>query len=115
MRYVAAYLLLVLGGKSSPTVADIEKLLASVGVNVDQSKANYVVNQMKGKTVEAVMAEGASKLGAMPAAAGGSEPTPVAVSSGAVDSKSEDKEEAKADTDESDDDMGFGLFGDDDD
>ena len=114
MRYVAAYLLLVLGGKSSPTVADIEKLLASVGVNVDQSKANYVVNQLKGKTIEAVMAQGAMKLGAMPAAAGDSGTTQVAVSSATVE-KSDDKEEDKAESDDSDDDMGFGLFGDDDD
>ena len=120
---MAAYLLLVLGGKASPTVADIEKLLSSVGVNVDQSKANFVVNQMKGKTVDAVMAEGARKLGAMPAAAG-SDPPKVAVTSGSsggggggenTESKPADTEEANAGSDNSDDDMGFGLFGDDDD
>ncbi|KAI6649523.1 60S acidic ribosomal protein P2 [Oopsacas minuta] len=111
MRYVAAYLLLVLGGKSSPTVSDIEKLLASVGVNVDQSKANYVVNQLKGKSLEAVMAEGSSKLGSMSAAAGVSGPAEAVTTS---DSKLEAKEEAKEDTDDSDGDMGFGLFGEDD-
>ena len=112
MRYVAAYLLLVLGGKSSPTVADIDKLLNSVGVNVDQSKANYVVNQLKGKTLEAVMAEGAKKLGNLGAAAGGSSSAPAVTTV----SKPEEKEEVKDDEpDDSDDDMGFGLFGDDDD
>ena len=114
MRYVAAYLLLVLGGKASPTAADIDKLLNSVGVNVDQSKANYVVNQLKGKTLEAIMAEGAKKLGNMGAAAGGggSSSTPAVT----TESKPEEKEEVKDDEpDESDDDMGFGLFGDDDD
>eukprot|EP00800_Vazella_pourtalesii_P021235 TRINITY_DN7792_c0_g1_i1.p1 TRINITY_DN7792_c0_g1~~TRINITY_DN7792_c0_g1_i1.p1 ORF type:complete len:113 (-),score=33.25 TRINITY_DN7792_c0_g1_i1:78-416(-) len=112
MRYVAAYLLLVLGGKASPTVADIDKLLNSVGVNVDQSKANYVVNQLKGKTLEAVMAEGAKKLGNMGAAAGSSGPPAVT-----AETKTEEtKEEVKDDEpDDSDDDMGFGLFGDDDD
>ena len=120
MRYVAAYLLLVLGGKSAPTSSDIEKLLSSAGVNVDQVKAQFVVDQMKGKTLEAVMAEGAAKLGALPAGGGG-------VSSGKaekgekVEAKPEPKEEEKKEDsgegsdDDDDDDMGFGLFGDDDD
>ncbi|EEB11298.1 acidic ribosomal protein P1, putative [Pediculus humanus corporis] len=38
MRYVAAYLLTVLGGKDSPVAADIEKVLSSVGIEAEAEK-----------------------------------------------------------------------------
>ncbi len=44
MRYVAAYLLCALGGNDSPSAADIEKILGSVGVDAeaDQIKKSSV-------------------------------------------------------------------------
>ena len=54
MRYVAAYLLAVLGGNSSPSKADIKKILGSVGVSYDDEKAEIVVNNLKGKDIEEV-------------------------------------------------------------
>ena len=38
MRYVAAYLLATLGGNSSPSKEDVEKILESVGLEVDDEK-----------------------------------------------------------------------------
>ncbi|OQR69485.1 60S acidic ribosomal protein P2-like [Tropilaelaps mercedesae] len=38
MRYVAAYLLAGLGGNSNPNATDIEKILSSVGIEVDKDK-----------------------------------------------------------------------------
>lgn len=42
MRYVAAYLLAGLGGNANPSAADIEKILSSVGIEVDKDKLKKV-------------------------------------------------------------------------
>lgn len=42
MRYVAAYLLAVLGGTKNPTQADITKILESVGLDVDKDQLSKV-------------------------------------------------------------------------
>ena len=44
MRYVAAYLLAALGGNASPSAADIEKVLSSVGIESDKDKLKKVRN-----------------------------------------------------------------------
>ena len=42
MRYVAAYLLAVLGGKPNPGKEDIQKILESIGLDVDDEKLSLV-------------------------------------------------------------------------
>lgn len=42
MRYVAAYLLAVLGGNSSPDKAAITKILGSIGLDIDDDKLDKV-------------------------------------------------------------------------
>lgn len=58
MRYVAAYLLAVLGGKAAPVPADLEKILSSVGIEADSDKLKRVIDELKGKSVEDLIAEG---------------------------------------------------------
>lgn len=58
MRYVAAYLLAVLGGKASPAAADVEKILSSVGIEADGEKLKKVISELNGKDVEELMAAG---------------------------------------------------------
>jgi large subunit ribosomal protein LP2 len=115
MRYVAAYLLAVLGGKASPTAADLEKILGSVGIEAETDKVNKVISELKGKNVEELIAEGSKKLASVPsggavaaAAAPAAAVAPAAAAAAAPAAAK--KEEKKADSDESDDDMGFGLF-----
>lgn len=43
MRYVAAYLLAVLGGNEAPTSKDLKKILDSVGIETDDERLNKVV------------------------------------------------------------------------
>ena len=112
MRYVAAYLLAVLGGNENPGAADIKKILASVGIDADEEKLTKVISELKGKNINEVIAEGQSKLSAVPCG-GGSVVTGETARGG--DSKEEPKEEKKEEKkeeseEESDDDMGFGLF-----
>merc|ERR1712183_1070276 len=71
MRYVAAYLLSALGGNENPTTDDIKTILESVGVGYDDERAEIVVNQCKGKSIEELIAAGSAKMASMPAGGGG--------------------------------------------
>ena len=42
MRYVAAYLLATLGGKDNPSKEDVQKILESIGLDVDDEKLSKV-------------------------------------------------------------------------
>lgn len=66
MRYVAAYLLAVLGGNESPSKADLEKILSSVGVEVDAARVTKIIADLKGKSIEELIAQGREKLSSMP-------------------------------------------------
>ncbi|KAH9967156.1 60s acidic ribosomal protein-domain-containing protein [Russula dissimulans] len=110
MRYIAAYLLLQIAGNNSPSAADIAKVIQSVGIEVDEERVNKLVSELKGKDINALIAEGTSKLSSVPSggaavsaapAAGGAAPA------AAAEAKEEEKKEEK---EESDEDMGFGLF-----
>lgn len=65
MRYVAAYLLAVLGGNETPSAADIEKVLSSVGIDADAERLKLVVGQLKGKNIEDLIKEGKSLINCM--------------------------------------------------
>lgn len=45
MRYVAAYLLATLGEKSNPSKEDVQKILESVGLDVDDEKLSKVAEE----------------------------------------------------------------------
>ncbi|KAI8097797.1 60s acidic ribosomal protein-domain-containing protein [Gilbertella persicaria] len=107
MKHLAAYLLLVAGGNAHPSAEDLKKVLGSVGVEVDESRASALLKAMEGKTAAEAIAEGSSKLASVSAgpvaAAGGAAAGAAAGDAPAEEEKAEEKEE-------SDDDMGFGLF-----
>ncbi|XP_063145369.1 large ribosomal subunit protein P2 isoform X2 [Candoia aspera] len=112
MRYVAAYLLAVLGGNESPSSKDLKKILDSVGIETDDERVNKVISELNGKNIEDVIAQGNSKLASMPAggAVAVSSGGPAAPAGGPAPAAEEKKEEKKEESEESDDDMGFGLF-----
>ncbi|XP_055608242.1 60S acidic ribosomal protein P2-like [Uranotaenia lowii] len=111
MRYVAAYLLAVLGGNASPSNADIEKILSSVGIEADSTRVTKVVNELKGKSIDELIASGREKLSSMPAGGGGAPAAGgAAAAAGGAAPAEEKKEEKKEESESEDDDMGFGLF-----
>ncbi|NXA34376.1 RLA2 protein, partial [Eudromia elegans] len=67
MRYVAAYLLAVLGGNESPTSKDLKKILDSVGIETDDERVNKVISELNGKNIEDVIAQGKCTLSAVAA------------------------------------------------
>ncbi|KAM5138508.1 large ribosomal subunit protein P2 [Mantella aurantiaca] len=114
MRYIASYLLSVLGGNDNPSIADLKKILDSVGIELDKERAEKVISELKGKKIDEVIAQGNTKLASMPsggavavAAAGSAAP---AAGGSAAPAAEEKKEEKKEESEESDEDMGFGLF-----
>ena len=58
MRYVAAYLLAVLGGNNQPSEADVKKILSSVGIDAESAQLKKVITELNGKNIEDVLAEG---------------------------------------------------------
>ncbi|KAK7744866.1 60S acidic ribosomal protein P2 [Cytospora paraplurivora] len=109
MKYLAAYLLLTLGGNDKPSADDVKKVVESVGIEVDSERLSKLLSELEGKDINELIAEGSSKLASVPSggagapAAGGA----AAAAGGAAEPVEEKKEEEK---EESDDDMGFGLF-----
>jgi large subunit ribosomal protein LP2 len=58
MRYVAAYMLAVIGGNGQPKKEDIKTILSSVGIDAEDDRIDIVLKQMKGKNMESVLEEG---------------------------------------------------------
>ncbi|KAF8605951.1 ribosomal protein 60S [Ceratobasidium sp. AG-I] len=113
MRYIAAYLLLQIGEKASPSADDIKKVLSAGGVDIDEDRLNKFLSEVEGKDINSLIAEGSSKLASVPSGGGGGGggAAPAAAAGGAAAPAEEKKEEKKEEEkEESDDDMGFGLF-----
>ncbi|KAG0364064.1 60s acidic ribosomal protein-domain-containing protein [Gamsiella multidivaricata] len=109
MKYLAAYLLLTIGGNATPSAKDITALLATVGIEAESARIESLIAQLAGKDINELIAEGTSKLASVPSggAAAAAPAAGGAGAAGAEEKKVEKKEEPK---EESDDDMGFGLF-----
>ncbi|KAK0432870.1 ribosomal protein 60S [Armillaria solidipes] len=111
MRYIAAYLLLQIGGNASPSAADIKKVLSAVGIEADSDRLSSLISELSGKSIDQLIAEGSSKLASVPSGGAGGAAAPAAASGGAAPAAAEEKKEEKEEEkEESDDDMGFGLF-----
>jgi len=104
MRHIAAYALLVLGGKDEPSAADVEKVVKDAGAEADKEKITALCEALKGKAFNELVATGIAKLGSMGAAAG-----PAAGAATAAPAEAVKEAEPEEDVD-----MG-GMFGDDDD
>lgn len=63
MKNIAAYLLLQLGGKSTPTAADITSVLEAAGAEVDSSRIEKLIGELEGKDINEVRPSGARRDG----------------------------------------------------
>lgn len=54
MKHLAAYLLLGLGGNTSPSAADIKTVLGSVGIDADDERLEKLISELKGKDMATV-------------------------------------------------------------
>ncbi|KAI4111732.1 MAG: hypothetical protein LQ345_006685 [Seirophora villosa] len=113
MKHLAAYLLLGIGGNTSPSADDIKGVLSSVGIDADDDRLDKLISELEGKDIQELIAEGSTKLASVPSGGGGGggAAAPSAAAGGgaaAAEEKAPEKEAEKEE--ESDEDMGFGLF-----
>ncbi|KAE8673665.1 60S acidic ribosomal protein P2-1 [Hibiscus syriacus] len=111
MKVVAAYLLAVLGGNSSPSADDVKNILGSVGAEADDDRIELLLSEVKGKDITELIASGREKLASVPSGGGAvAVSAPTAATGGAAPAAEAKKEEKVEEKEESDDDMGFSLF-----
>ncbi|EXJ57163.1 hypothetical protein A1O7_07509 [Cladophialophora yegresii CBS 114405] len=114
MKHLAAYLLLGLAGNNEPSASDIKGVLSSVGIDADDERLDKLLEELKGKDINELIAEGSTKLASVPSGgAGGAAAAPAAggaAAGGAAAAEEEKPAEKEEEKEESDEDMGFGLF-----
>lgn len=54
MKHLAAYLLLGLGGNTSPSASDIKEVLSAVGIEADDERLNALLGELEGKDINEV-------------------------------------------------------------
>ena len=54
MKHLAAYLLLGLGGNTSPSAKDVKEVLDSVGIEADDERLDKLISELKGKDLQEV-------------------------------------------------------------
>ena len=83
MRHLAAYLLLVIGGNTSPTAEDVKAVLGAAGIETDDERLNTLITELEGKSLAELVEAGSSKLLIGVGGGGGGGGGGVAVSEGA--------------------------------
>ncbi|KAL8943529.1 MAG: hypothetical protein Q9216_000987 [Gyalolechia sp. 2 TL-2023] len=112
MKHLAAYLLLGLGGNTSPSAKDIKGVLSSVGIDADDERLDKLISELDGKDIQELIAEGSTKLASVPSGGGGGAAAPAAAAGGGAAAAEDKKPEKEPEPEEeSDDDMGLDLFG----
>ncbi|GLT89951.1 hypothetical protein SLE2022_079080 [Rubroshorea leprosula] len=112
MKVVAAYLLAVLGGNTSPSADDIKHILGSVGADADEDRIELFLSQVKGKDITELIAAGREKLASVPSGGAGVAVAAAAAPAGAAAPAAAEtkKEEKVEEQEESEDDLMFSLF-----
>ena len=119
MKFVAAYLLAVLGGNQKPSADDVNAILAAAGAQTDEAKVKMLIEKLGGRNAYELIEEGKGLMatlggcGAAGAAAGGAGANSgSAGANGDEGKKEEEKEEKKEEEEEEEDgDFGLDLFG----
>ncbi|CAD6271996.1 unnamed protein product [Miscanthus lutarioriparius] len=112
MKVIAAYLLAVLGGNTSPTADDVKNILESVGAEADEEKLEFLLTELKDRDITEVIAAGRERLSSVTSGGGAiaiGAPADAA-GGGAAPAEEAKKEEKVEEKEESDEDMGFSLF-----
>ena len=132
MKHLAAYLLLGLGGNTSPSAEDVKGVLSSVGIDADEERLENLIKELEGKDIQEVrktnkvngpceyailmrlvqlIKEGSGKLASVPSGGGGGgAAAPAAAAGGEAAVAPEKPAEKEPEPEDSDEDMGLGLF-----
>ncbi|KAK1326602.1 hypothetical protein QJS10_CPA01g01711 [Acorus calamus] len=113
LKFIAAYLLAVLGGNSNPSPGDLKSILGSVGAEVEDDRIEFLLSEVKGKDITELIASGREKFASVPSGGGG---VAVAIASGgggcgaAADAGGAAAAETKKEEKESSDDVRFLIW-----
>ena len=108
MKYVAAYALLVLGGKADPSEADLTAFLKSIDVEANADEVKTVVAALKGKALHELANQGIGKISTISASSGAA-PAQTGNTAGGAKVEEKKKEEEPVEEEEA---VDFGdLFG----
>nr|AAB48041.1 ribosomal P2 phosphoprotein [Alternaria alternata] len=112
MKHLAAYLLLGLGGNTSPSAADVKAVLESVGIEADSDRLDKLISELEGKDINELIASGPEKLASVPSggAGGAAASGGAAAAGGSAEAEAAPEAAKEEEKEESDEDMGFGLF-----
>merc|ERR1711998_451495 len=97
MKYVAAYCMMALAGKTSVSAADLKKFMTSAGMSdLNDDNLNACCDALKGKELHEVINAGFGKISSLSLGGGGSGGQKVASGAGPTEEapKVEAKEEA---------------------
>ena len=95
MKHLAAYLLLALGGKESPSAEDVKGLLNKLDVGAEDEKVEQLLKAMEGKNLDEVLEAGEKKLLSVGGSGGGVAAAGAAPAAGAAAEKKEEKKPEK--------------------
>ncbi|XP_059428378.1 large ribosomal subunit protein P2B-like [Corylus avellana] len=114
MKVIAAYLLAVLGGNTSPSAEDIRNILASVGAEADNDhRIEYFISQVEGKDMAELIAAGREKLVSVSSACSAAVTVPATtadVGAAAAEPNKEEKVEEEEEEEGEEEDMLFSIF-----
>lgn len=111
MRYISAYLLSNLGGNSNPSEKDLKKILSSVGIEFNEEESKRFLEEVKKyNSMSELINKGLSKFASMPAVSSSSAASGPAASAAKTGGSKEAAAPQKVEKEESDEEMGFGLF-----
>merc|ERR1712137_365138 len=111
-KYVAAYLMSVIGGKEQPTANDVVSILDAGGISYDAAIINTMIENIGGKSVHDIINVGMTKFAACGGGGGGGVAVAAATTSAAAaDAPAEAKKEEVVEEEEEEEDMDFDLFG----
>ena len=98
MKYVAAYLLLSLGGKQNVSEADLTTFLKGIDSEVNDEQVKAVVTALQGKSLSELSTKGLAKLSTMSVGSGApsSNAAPAQAKAAPVVPKKEEKVEEVA-------------------
>ena len=92
MKYVAAYCLLVLGGKQEVSESDLSAFLKSIDCEVNEEQVKTTVNALKGKQLHELANQGIGKIASMAVASG---PAPAQQSNNSAPAKADEKKKVE--------------------
>merc|ERR1711953_1630245 len=111
MKYVAAYCLMALAGKSNISEADLKKFMTAAGADVDGDALKSVCSALQGKELHEVINAGFGKISSLSLGGGGGAQAQSSGNAPAqTQAKVEEKKEEEPEEEEEDMDLGD-LFG----